>query len=201
MRNRSVKGKLAAVRTEDQVVDSHGNSGEFFEISAHRGHRVNIRGREFVIRLVDALCKEVDSRVVTAPDELAFVEIATGELHGFSGFIGDRRHPEYPNVLVALGVEVTGIVAAINGTANDVDVGFVFLFRLRLSGPCGILSGFQLSGLLTLRGILVAPCLLDVFRSRGAQKCYALAVGCPRQTRRAFGQITHLGGERYFFAA
>jgi hypothetical protein len=76
------------------------------------------------------LCKEVDPRVVMAPYELTFLEIAAGELRGLGEFIGSRRHVEYPNVRVAFGIEIARIIAAIDGPADDGDVGFVFTLRL-----------------------------------------------------------------------
>src|SRR5437588_2515762 len=118
------------------------------------------------------LCKEVDTRVVMAPYDLTFLKIAAGELHGLGEFVGSRWHVDHPNVSVALGIEIARLIAAIDGPADDVDVGFVLTLRL------------YLFGLLALRGILVAPALLNIFQSCGAQKCYALAVGRPNRSRR-----------------
>ena len=53
------------------------------------------------------------------------VEISAGELHWLAEFIGGRRYLEYPNMVVTLWIEVTLIVAAIHGTADNVHVGFV----------------------------------------------------------------------------
>ena len=143
--DRAMKRELAAIRAERQVINSHRDSGDFFRASTSGRNAVNIRGREFVIRLVDTLREEVDSRVVTAPDELAFLEIATRELHRLGEFIGGRRYLDCPNVFVALGIEVARIVAAVNSPADDVEVGFVLALRLRLLGLCRILNGFRLS--------------------------------------------------------
>ena len=92
-------------------------------------------------------------------------------------------------MLVAFGVEIAGIVAAINGAADDVDVGFVIRLWLRLFGFGGVFGGFWLSSVRTLRGILIAPGLLDVFRSRGALKRDTLAVGRPDGAGSAFRKI------------
>src|SRR5437588_10832054 len=104
------------------------------------------------------LCKEVDTRVVMAPYDLTFLKIAAGELHGLGEFVGSRWPVDHPNVSVALGIEVARLIAAIDGPADDVGVGFVLTLRL------------SVFGLLALRGVLVAPDVLNIFQPLGAHK-------------------------------
>src|SRR6266568_2085095 len=197
LHDRAVEAKLAAVRAEDEISDVHRNGGQLIWTSTRRGDRVNICGWEFVIGLVDALGKEVDARIVVAPDEFALVKIAAGKLHRLSEFVGSGGHVQYPYVLVALGVEIALIVAAIDRSADDVDVGFVLALQFNLFRLRGVLGGFRFLGLAALRGSLLALRLLDVFQSRSAQKRYALTVRRPDGIRSTF---RHIGEDPGFSA-
>ena len=111
--------------------------------------------------------EEIDARIIAGPDELAFVVIAGGELHGLGDFVGSCRQVENPNVLVALGIEIALVIVAIDGAADDVDVGLV-------------LAGLR--GIVALGGIFFVLGLVDVFRSGGAYECDALSVRGPQGT-------------------
>src|SRR5208282_1126122 len=104
---------------------------------------------------------------------------------------------QHPDVLTSFGVEITLIVTAIDRAADDVNVGFVLTLRFRCFGLRRVLGGLRFLALADLRLAVLGladlghslPGLLDVFRSRGTQKCYAPAVGRPDRVRSAFGQV------------
>ena len=149
-----MEGQLATIGAEDQIADVHGNGCELFCASTRGSHRVNIRARKFVIRLVNAVRKEVDARAVAAPNDLTFVKISAGKLHRADEFIRGRGYLEHPNMEVTLWIEIALVVAAILSAADNVHVRFVLTIR------CVGITG--------LRSSLLALVLLDVLLGGGA---------------------------------
>ena len=119
--------------------------------------------------------KKINARAVVAPADFAFVVVAAGELHGLRKVIESGRDVDHPDVVVTLGIEKSFIVAAVDGTADDVDVGFVVVLGPGLRA--GLCLGFCARGLFQILG------------SSGAGKSDAFAIGRPHGSSRTFRQI------------
>ena len=109
-----------------------------------------------------------------APDKLTLVKISSRELYGLGKFIGACRYVDYPDMGVALGIQVAFIVTSIDSTADDVYVGFVLAVRWSVSW---------------FRSILFALGLLDVFVGRGAHEGNPLSVRRPDRIGSSFWQV------------
>ena len=170
LRDRAMKRKLATIGTQREVTNIHRNRSQLLRVASCGCNRINICGWKFVVRLVYAPGEEINMGTVVAPDEVPFIVIAAGDLHGLTGFLAGFAQNKHPNMAVALQIEVALIVIAINGSADDMDIGFMFVFSVAVSF------------LLTLG-------FLNVLRCSVADKRDSLAVGRPDCTGSAFRQV------------
>src|SRR5579864_847068 len=124
--------KLAAIGTQREVTHIHRNCGELLRITSARWNRINICRWKFVVRLVYAPGEEINTGTILAPNEIPFVVIAGGDLQRLPGFLAGVAQVKHPDVAVALQIEVALIVIAINGSADDMNIGFVFVFSVAI---------------------------------------------------------------------
>src|SRR5262249_30979920 len=182
LRGGSMESKPTAVRTESEIADSHGDRRELLQFTARRRDGVDVGGRQFVVRLIDAGANEINAPSIERPNWFAFVEVAGGQLHWLGEFIRGGGHVEHPNVAVTLGIQVTVVVTAIDGTGDQVSVGLVLAFRFGLLGLRSVLRR-RLFGVFRgrrrFRALLLTLCLGDVLRRGVAQEGDALTVGRP----------------------
>src|SRR5260370_13119211 len=128
---------------------------------------MNIRGGGLVIRLVNAAGEEVDGRTVVRQGNFAFVVVAAGELQRFGRFVGCGRDVNRPDVLVPLEIQITLVIIAVDGTSNDVNVGFPIAFGVGLGRRT---AGVRAAGFAV---ILLTLFLSDIFRWLRTQKPHA----------------------------
>ena len=129
-----MEGETPAVGAKGEVADVHLNCGELFGRAASGGDGVDVRDPVFVVRLVDACREEIKARTIVRPAGLAFIVVAARELNGLGPFIGPCGYLDDPDVLVTFGIEITLIVVAIYGAADDVDVGLMVVVQMCVFG-------------------------------------------------------------------
>src|SRR5205085_1128234 len=108
--HRRGEGDAFPIRRERHLADAEVECGDTRSGAAVRGDGIDVRLRQLVVRLGDAVGGEVELRAVARPRGIVFIVLAGGELlrvDGLGGGLGNVYDPEVRDVF---GVQITGAV-------------------------------------------------------------------------------------------
>ena len=168
----AAEGDPGAVGREGGAGHRSGDVHHRLDLSSPGRYPVEVRVLRRVVGLLDPVGGEVDPGAVRTPDELSLVERARGQLARFGGALpGDRR--DRPHVIVALRIEPSLAVGAVDRASDDAHVALLRPFDLLSRGL----------------SLLLTPLLVDVGCGRVTREGERPAIGGPE---RRGGSMRHL---------
>ena len=178
----SIERNLFSVRANRESAGVHIKRSEFHRLATTDRDRIDSRRRQFVVRLVDAIRREVNLRTVFGPGYAVFGKATAGQLFWRDFLVAGFGRRHNPDVVRVLCIRIPGAVETIDSPRDHAHVTLTRLFRF-----FGIRRGRRRSWARGRRRGLGRR-LCQVFDVSAVAECDHLAI---RRPLRATGAARH----------